>query len=60
VNIGSDSEVPADEKTFAFGDVELIQVVGNAVFESGIVYANLPSIAGQIEVEQVPSRLGGS
>lgn len=54
------TEVSPDEQAFAFGDVELVAVVGDPVLESGVVDADLCTAAGQVEVKEVPTFEEGS
>jgi len=53
MHVGAHAEVPADEQRFAFRDLPLVQVVGNAVREARIIGTDRTPVARQIEVEEV-------
>lgn len=58
-NIGNDAEVPSEQQAFAFGDVELTQVVGYPILKSWIVDTYLLTVTGKIKVKQVSAGEGG-
>jgi hypothetical protein len=63
LNIRRDAEVPTEEQAFTLGDVELGQVVGDAIFEKRIVDRDPSPISRQLEAEELPAhqvRHGGS
>ena len=49
LDIGSDPEVPVDQQAFAPGDLVLGEVVRHPVLQPCIVYADLPTVTGQVE-----------
>src|SRR6266480_7896873 len=59
VNVGADAEVSSKQQAFTLGDVELVEVVGDAIFQSWIIDGDVPAVAGEIEAEQGPSLDGG-
>ncbi len=59
VNVGADAEVSSKQQAFTLGDVELEQVVGDAIFQSWIINRDLTAVAGEIEPEQISSQEGG-
>src|SRR5919106_6612814 len=59
LDVGADAEVSPKQQAFALGDVELVEVVGDAIFQSWIVDGDLTTVAGEIEVEQLSSQESG-
>lgn len=43
------------KEAFTLRYIKLAQVVGDAIFETSIVYADLSSVTRQVEVKQVPA-----
>src|SRR4030095_8883015 len=54
LDVGHDPEVRPDEQALALGDVELVAVVCDPVGQPRVVDGDLPAVAGQVEMEQVP------
>src|SRR5207249_2174205 len=59
VNVGADAEVSSKQQGFTLGDVELGEVVGDAIFQSWVIDGDLTTVAAEIEPEQVSSQEGG-
>src|ERR1043166_7103809 len=52
VNVRADAEPGAEEQAFAFGDVELGEVIRDAIFQPRIVHRNLAAVPGEVETKQ--------
>ena len=59
MNVGAYAEVSPKQQGFAVGNVELGEVVGDAIFQSWIIDGDLTTVAGEIEPKQVSSQEGG-
>src|SRR5688500_10889290 len=55
LDVGHDTEVLADEKALAFGDLVFGQVVGHAILKPRIINGNRAAVPGQIELEKIPA-----
>jgi hypothetical protein len=47
-DVDADAEVASEQQGFAFGDVELGQVVGDAVFQTRVVDGNPSAVTRQV------------
>ena len=52
LNVRADAESSSEEQAFAFGDVELGEIICDAIFQSRITDRDLAAVARQIEAEQ--------
>jgi hypothetical protein len=52
VNVSANAEASPKQQAFTLGDVELGEVVGDAIFQPWIIDGDLTTVAGEIEVEQ--------
>ena len=55
LQIGHNTEVPAEEQSFTFRNVELADIVSHSIGKAGIVDGDARAIGGQFEAEQVPA-----
>src|SRR4029453_17898925 len=56
---GAQSEANTKKQVFPLSDVELGEVVGDAILQSWIIDGDLTTVAGEIEPEQVSSQERG-